>query len=74
MLRGPGVFDLDLSLFRSFLILERFNLQFRAESFALTNTPQFANPQANISAGNFGYITTVNGGNRTVRLGLKLMF
>ena len=38
ILRGPGVINTDLSLFRSFPIRERFQLQFRAEAFNATNT------------------------------------
>lgn len=49
ILRGPELINLDLGLFRSFQVSERFTLQFRAEAFNVTNTPHFANPSANIS-------------------------
>ena len=49
-LRGPGVFNLDASLFRNFKMTERWKLQFRAEAFNLTNTPAFNNPGANVSS------------------------
>jgi outer membrane receptor protein involved in Fe transport len=48
-LRGPSVGNLDLSIFRDFKVSERFNVQFRAESFNLTNSPHFSNPGANVS-------------------------
>jgi hypothetical protein len=48
-MRGPGLANWDFSLFRQFEIKERFKLQFRAESFNLTNTPHFANPGGNVS-------------------------
>jgi hypothetical protein len=48
-LRGPGATNFDASVFRDFHILERLNMQFRAESFNVTNTPHFANPGANVS-------------------------
>ena len=48
-MRGPGVANLDASLFRSFNITERFKLQFRAEALNFTNTPHFGNPGANVS-------------------------
>jgi hypothetical protein len=51
-LRGPGVFNWDLGLFRSFKINERFQLQFRGEAFNFTNTPHFNNPGGNVSAYN----------------------
>ena len=49
ILRGPGVFNLDGSVFRDFRMTERFGLQFRAEMFGVTNTPQFNNPGATVS-------------------------
>ncbi len=55
-LRGPGATNLDASVFRDFHLLERLNMQFRAESFNVTNTPHFANPGANVSSA-----TLVNG-------------
>jgi hypothetical protein len=62
-LRGPSFTNLDLSLFRNFKITERLGFQFRAEAFSLTNTPHFANPNANVSnAANFGIITSTIGG------------
>jgi hypothetical protein len=48
-LYGPGIQRVDLVLFKDFRITERFVLQFRAESFNFTNTPQFNNPSANVS-------------------------
>jgi hypothetical protein len=48
-LRGPGIFNLDMSLFREFAITERWKLQFRAEAFNATNTPHFGNPGTNAS-------------------------
>jgi len=81
ILRGPGVFNTNLSLFRSFPIAERLSLQFRAESYNTTNTPHFvAGMQgtsainSNISAGNFLQITTANTDQRQFRLGLRLEF
>ena len=49
ILRGPGLTNLDASLFRNFKVTERFNVQFRAEAFNATNTPHFSNPSANVS-------------------------
>ncbi|MBV9147263.1 MAG: TonB-dependent receptor [Acidobacteria bacterium] len=42
--RGPGYFNMNLSLAREFRLTERFKLQFRADAFSFTNTPHFANP------------------------------
>jgi hypothetical protein len=79
-MRGPGVVNADLSLFRTFRFTERFNLQFRAESFNLSNTPHFANPNGNVNSSLFGRITATQsnadavGKSREYRLGLRLGF
>ena len=48
-LRGPGIANVDVGLFREFTITEKIKMQFRAEAFNFTNTPHFANPGANVS-------------------------
>ena len=58
ILRGPGVVNLDLGLFRKFPIRERVTLEFRAEAANFSNTPHFNNPNANISGGNFLQVTS----------------
>ena len=47
--RGPGYFEMDLSVARNFKLTERFALQLRADAFSLTNTPHFANPNVGCS-------------------------
>jgi hypothetical protein len=88
IVRGPGLFNLDASVFRNFRLTERFLLQFRAEAFGLTNTPQFSNPSStNLTASNAsrntnGTITALNGfgvitsssGERQLRFALKFSF
>jgi hypothetical protein len=75
ILRGPGVVNVDLSIFRGFTLTERVKLQFRAEAFNATNTPHFSNPNANVSvASNFGAITAAQTDQRRLRLGLRLSF
>jgi hypothetical protein len=74
--RGPGFFNLDMSLFRTFKLTERFRLQCRGEAFGLTNTPHFNNPGSgfqNPGVGNFGAITG-SSGQRVVWLAAKLLF
>lgn len=74
-LYGPHQRHLDFSLFRNFSLSEGVKLQFRAESFNLTNTPNFANPDAGLGDPAFGTISstgTTNG--RQLQLALKLLF
>jgi len=81
ILRGPGVVNLDLSLFRTFALGERWKCQFRAESFNLTNTPHFANPSASVESTSFMIISSTTGTDsnlegqaRGFRFGLRLSF
>ncbi|MGH9629780.1 MAG: TonB-dependent receptor [Bryobacteraceae bacterium] len=81
VLHGPHAINFDLSLFKSFPITERQNVEFRAEMFNIFNTPQFSNPSGNIAApANFGRslstITTSSGfaTNRQVQFALRYMF
>jgi hypothetical protein len=71
-LRGPGVANLDLSVFRTFAIGRTKTLQFRLEALNATNTPHFSNPASNVSnlqlnpdgtvrsLNGFGVITSTN--------------
>jgi Carboxypeptidase regulatory-like domain/TonB dependent receptor-like, beta-barrel len=84
ILRGPGLFNLDTSLYRNFKITERFTFQFQADAYGVTNTPHFGNPNSNISGGNFGAVTSTltvtnaslggSGGQRQWWFGGKLLF
>jgi hypothetical protein len=85
IIRGPGFFNLDASLFRDFRLTERFKLQIRAECFSLTNTPHFANPGTTWTSGStsFGVITSTfnqsnqlagSGGERWLWLSAKVVF
>ena len=56
LLHGPGLFDIDLALARSFRLTERFNLEFRAQSINFTNTPHFSNPTGDLNSSNFGRV------------------
>jgi hypothetical protein len=74
-LRGPGVINNDLSLFRDFPITERWKLTFKAEAFNVTNTPHFAAPDSNVNDAAFMQISGTAGtlsDNRSIRFGLRL--
>jgi hypothetical protein len=73
-MRGPGVINMDVSLFRSFKLTEKLDMQFRAETFNVSNTPHFANPNGNVNSSNFGKVLSVANDPRSFRFGLRLGF
>jgi hypothetical protein len=71
----PGQAYMDLSLFKGIRFNERFQMQFRAEAFNLTNTPQFGAPNRIQGDPNFGRIfTTQDGTQRRTQFALRFMF
>jgi Carboxypeptidase regulatory-like domain/TonB dependent receptor-like, beta-barrel len=81
-LRRPGVVNTDMSIYRTFKLFEKFDLQFRAEAFNLANTPHFAGASGNRNSSNFGKVTSTDSGSTTFaggrsrefRFGLRLGF
>jgi predicted nucleotidyltransferase len=49
--------NLDFSIAKSWSVFEKVKLQFRAESFNLTNTPQFGRASTTVGAGDFGRVS-----------------
>ena len=82
ILFGPGTKNMDLSIFKEFYFSEdrQRRLQFRAEFFNFTNTPQFNNPNTNIGSANVGRISsaaspiTLQRIPRHIQFGLKFYF
>jgi hypothetical protein len=76
ILVGPGLVNVDFSLFKEFRIKEWAKLQTRFEAFNASNTPHFANPNSDLSSpGNLGMITRTNGSNqRVLQLAAKFIF
>jgi hypothetical protein len=75
-LRGPGFFEADASVYRTFPITERVQFQFRAEALNATNHANFANPTSDINSSTFGFVTGTTGPNqsRQWRFGARLSF
>ena len=74
---GPGLGNLDFSIFRKFAVTERFKAEFRVESFNVTNTAKFNNPSGDITSPNFGKVTgaqSAPNGPREIQMGLKVTF
>jgi hypothetical protein len=73
VLFGPRLFNTDFNIVKNTRITERVNIQLRGEFFNLFNNVNFKNPNANVSSGAFGKITSVLDP-RIVQLGLKVLF
>jgi hypothetical protein len=74
-LRGPAQRNIDLALERSFPISDSMSFRFRAESFNLSNTPNFANPNATLTSGQaFGTITGTANNPRIIQFAGKFTF
>ena len=81
VLHGPGIFEIDFSIFRRFRITERVTTELRGEAFNLSNTPLFDRPNANFSDAAFGQVTTARGTqsvqvneNRSLQFSLRVVF
>ncbi len=86
ILRGPGIGNMDLGLFREFVLTEKVRFQFRAEAFNVGNTPHFNNPGTNVSnavrnadgtiskLNGYTEITTAANDERQFRFGLRISF
>jgi hypothetical protein len=55
--RGPGYFNTDLSLRKTFHFTERVGFQIGASAYNVLNHANFANPNSNLASSNFGMIT-----------------
>jgi hypothetical protein len=73
-MRGPARVNMDFSLFRKFKVTEKVGMEFRVESFNITNTPHFGNPNGNANSSNFGKILSDANDPRSFRFGLRIPF
>jgi hypothetical protein len=71
--RGPGLQDADIMIGKTFPIREKVNLELRAESFNVTNTPPLGDPNGSFGSAAFGSITTA-GNPRVFELVGKIRF
>ena len=56
-IRPPKVPNADLSLFKAVQVHERFNVQFRAEAFNATNSPQLGGPSTSLTSTSAGVMS-----------------
>lgn len=71
--RGPGAWNVDLSLAKNFKVKGQMKLQFRADVFNALNHVNFNNPNGNLSSPTFGRITGA-GGMRSMQMGVRFQF
>ena len=72
-IRGPGSWQFDVALSRSFQLNERQKLEFRAEAFNVTNSVRLDNPQASLNSSTFGQIQSAQDP-RIMQFALKYFF
>ncbi|MFB3827663.1 MAG: carboxypeptidase regulatory-like domain-containing protein [Bryobacteraceae bacterium] len=72
---GPTWFNIDATFLKRIRFTERWNLELRADTLNLTNTPSFGLPTLTYTSTTFGRIrNTVSSYSRKVQLGMKLNF
>jgi hypothetical protein len=76
---GPGLAEVDFSVFKNIPVSERVNLQFRSEFFNLLNHMNLGAPNATVFSGTAnsptaGQITSLATTPRQIQFGLKLIF
>ena len=79
--RARGVTQIDLGVSKFVALRERLSIRLRADLFNLTNRAQYGAPNADLSASNFGAITTTvsnyatgRGTPRELQLSIKVLF
>ena len=72
--RTGSTANLDLSLSRSWNIVEKLRLQLRAEAYNVTNTPQYGRANTTLGSSGYGTVTDTIGNPRNLQLGVRLDF
>jgi hypothetical protein len=70
--RGPAYRDLDISFIKRTRLVEKADLEFRAEMFNVTNTPEFSQPNGSFGSAAFGTITSTTTDPRVVQFAIRL--
>ena len=74
-IRQPKVPNTDISLFKAVTVHERFNVQFRAEAFNATNSPQFGPASTSLTSTSAGVVTLTQVNDpRNIQLSLRVRF
>ena len=70
--RGPAYRDLDMAVVKHMKLPLETDMEFRAEMFDVTNTPEFAQPNGSFGSAAFGSITGTTTDPRVVQFALRL--
>jgi hypothetical protein len=71
--KGP-IWNWNAALARQWRVVGESTVQFRAEAINLSNTPQFDEPQRNLSAESFGRITNTLNDGRVFQFGVRYVY
>lgn len=74
ILAGDGLFNLDGGLMKNFRLSERFGLQFRWETFDISNTATLSDPNASLGNPDFGKSRGTVSAPRQMQFALRLSF
>ncbi|MCL5742492.1 MAG: TonB-dependent receptor, partial [Acidobacteria bacterium] len=72
--RADGLTELDVTVGKMTPLSDKLKLQFRAEFFNITNTPQFAPPNVSFGSPLFGTVSAQANNPRIAQLALKLIY
>jgi len=74
-LLGPGHWNFDTAVWRTFDMTERLKMDFRVEGFNVFNHPQFGNPIVSLASSSpLGFISSTSNTMRIMQVALKLTF
>lgn len=74
VVREPGLYPTNLSLFKSFPTLGSQQLQFRVDAFSIFNHPVFGTGGQSVNSPGLGQLTFESSGQRTLQVSLKYSF
>ena len=72
-LAGPGTWQFDAALSRTFRFRETQKMEFRAEAFNVTNSFHMNEPETNLNSNTFGQVTSAKDP-RIMQFALKYFF
>ena len=73
LIRGPGYFNIDISIQKAFRVADGVSADIRFESFNVTNAVSLGNPNTTVGDVNFGRISSA-GAARQSQVAVKLLF